>query len=143
MHSGVLYYSTRVLMASRVCHNSTSIKRVLKRQHACVLVFQNAFRRFSARAQNAFWHFSARAKNAFLWQAIPARKRHHLDAYHLHYAVKYAVKCRKTAYFTPSCAKNGRFLRPQMSLSRARVKSAVLNIKTRVKYGAFVHITTP
>ncbi|CAL8269909.1 unnamed protein product [Gadus morhua 'NCC'] len=69
-------------MASRVCHNSTSIKRVLKRQHACperVLVFQNAFRRFSARAQrfsaraqrfsaraqNAFWHFSARAKNAF------------------------------------------------------------------------------
>jgi hypothetical protein len=32
---------------------------------------------------------------------------------------------------------------PQLSLSRARVKSAVLNIKPRVKYGAFVHITTP
>ena len=69
------YLSARKTMASRVCHNSTSIKRVLKRQHACperVLVFQNAFRRFSARAQrfsaraqNAFWHFSARAKNAF------------------------------------------------------------------------------
>ena len=59
-----------------------------------------------------------------LWQAIPARKRHHLDAYHLHYAVKYAVKCRKTAYFTPSCAKKRRFLRRNLSLSRARVKYA-------------------
>jgi hypothetical protein len=32
-------------------------------------------------------------------------------AYHLHYAVKNAVKCRKTPYFTPSCAKKRRFLR--------------------------------
>ena len=46
-----------------------------------------------------------------LWQAIPARKLHNLDGYHHHYAVKNAVKCRKTQYFTPSCAKKRRFLR--------------------------------
>ena len=77
-----------------------------------------------------------------LWQAIPARKRHHLDAYHLHYAVKYAVKCRKTSKYAVMRKKAPLFT-PQLSLSRARVKSAVLNIIPRVKYGAFVHVTTP
>ena len=81
--------------------------------------------------------------HAHVWQAIPARKRHHLDAYHLHYAVKNAVKCRKNAVFYAVMRKIAPLFTPQLSLSRARVKSAVLNIKPRVKYGAFVHITTP
>ena len=43
------------------------------------------------------------------------RKRPNLVTHHLHYAIKKrrneAVKCRKTAYFTQSCANMRRFLR--------------------------------
>jgi hypothetical protein len=70
----------------------------------------------SFRRWRGFWGMKTHKSETTLqggkvWQAIPARKRHHLDTYHLHYAVKNAVKCRKTPYFTPSCAKKRRFLR--------------------------------
>ena len=40
------------------------------------------------------WHFTE-CNYSRLWQAIPDRERPHLVTYHLHYAVKNAVNCKK------------------------------------------------